>query len=107
MTITKPAFTHMTGPGHAGEDPHHPNRTAGQFLVGRREALPLEIVPDEGLDEPRPGDVLLEDRVEAVEAALDGAEEGLHPDDEKDDDRGGEDKDRQHDQGKPRACQDH
>ena len=71
---------------HGRHDLQHPHRSAGVGLVGLLEALALEIGPHEGLDQPRPGDVLLQDGVEPVELLLHGPEERLHPDDEKDDD---------------------
>ena len=59
------------------------------------KAFAFEIGPHEGLDQPHPGDVLLQDGVEPVELLLHGPEERLHPDDEKDDERGGDQQKRQ------------
>ena len=87
---------HRQGWRHARHDLQHLDRAAGELFIGRLEAFSLEIGPDEGLDEPGPGDVLLEDRVEPIEPLLDGAEEWLHPGNEQDDDDRGDGEDRQH-----------
>ena len=63
----------------------------------------LEIGAHKGLDQARPGDVLLQDGVEPVQLLLHGAEERLHLDDEEDDDRRGDQQQRQHGQRQARA----
>ena len=52
----------------------------GEVLVGRFEALALVVGAHKGLDQPRPGDVLLQDGVQPVQLLLHAAEQRLHLD---------------------------
>jgi len=92
---------------HCRHGLQHQHRAAGEILVGRLEALALEIGPHEGLDQPRPGDVLLQNGVELVEPLLHGSKERLHPDDEKDDEHGRDNEQRQQGQSQGGAGADH
>ena len=92
---------------HARHDLHHPYRALGEGFACRFEALAFEVGPHKGLDQSRPGNVLLQDGVEPVELLLHGPKERLHPDDEKDDDRQSDDQQGQHGQSKGAVGTDH
>ena len=108
MTRTMPILTQTVSAGER-VDMNRMARTElpGQVLVGRAEAHALVIGPDEGLDQAGAGDVLLQDGVEPVQLLLDGPEQGLHLEDEEDQDGRRHGQKRQHGQGQARACPDH
>ncbi len=54
---------------------HHCDIHGGEILVGVLKPTVLELGPDKSLDHPHPGNILLQDIVEAVEFSLDRQEQ--------------------------------
>ena len=82
---------------HAGHELHHPDVAVGKIRVGNVETLHFAGIAHKGFDHARPGDVLLQDTVEPVEALLHRQEERAHFGGKKNNQPGGNQQDGQHD----------